>query len=255
MHEYETFVFLDVPKTGTTFIEQVLQRFCTEELICRKTHYAVGSSYDPNKFHFISVRNPLDQFISLYSYGSEKRGRLFKNFVRLGHGSLYDGSWAGFKSWLDFALAPENATALSPSYGSSASGTTCQLIGIQSYRFLSLAVPYPKQLLAKCLTKDAIWEAYTSQKIANFTVRHEQFRLDLSELLSTKLSHAILDLNEALIYIKTEKPINTSDRIDRNLASPRIGTEREKLLREREWLLYEALGIETFDRRHASAVT
>ena len=55
MHEFETFAYLDVQKTGSTFIS-VLSSPCSEKEIRRSKHGQVGDRYDPKKFYFISAR-------------------------------------------------------------------------------------------------------------------------------------------------------------------------------------------------------
>jgi len=242
MHEFETFVFLDVQKTGTTFIVRFLREFCTEKELRKRLHNCVSGDYDPNKFHFISVRNPLDQYVSLYSYGSERKGPLYKKFVLQGHGDLYDGSWGGFKSWLDFALAPENAGYLSRAYAAAGSGETHKLIGFQTYRFLTVAVQNPRDLFDACRSRDEIRNAYEAQKIADFTIRHETFRADIETLIRTKLKHCMGDLDEALRYLKSAEPINASDRVDKHRGEVRIGLKRQAALQEREWLLHDIFG-------------
>lgn len=101
MHEFETFTFLDVQKTGSTFVSHFLSEFCTEEVMKYKKHKRVEDSYDPNKFYFITVRNPLDQYISLYSHGCAGMGGLARRLRKRGHGGLYDSTWDGFRRWLN----------------------------------------------------------------------------------------------------------------------------------------------------------
>ena len=242
MREFESFVYLDVPKTGSTFICTLLRKFGTEKEILKRPHFAVGDSYNSNKFHFISVRNPLDQFVSLYSYGSEKKGALYGRFKENGHDQLYDGSWSGFESWLDFVLDPENAWFLDNSYSVAGQGEGCKKIGFQSYRFLNLAVPHVKELLDLSSTKDQIIQMYNSQKIATFTIRYESFRSDLEQLLRTRLRTSIADLTEALRFLETSPPINASQRIEAWRGGSKIGRRRRKRLQEREWLLHELFG-------------
>ncbi len=61
MHAFETSAYPDVQKTGSTYISNLPQRFCPEELLSISRHGWVGKSCDPEKRYFISVRNPLDQ--------------------------------------------------------------------------------------------------------------------------------------------------------------------------------------------------
>ena len=75
MVEYETFAYLALQKTGSTFIVEFLRRFCGEKLIYLEKHKPVPAErHRREKLYVISVRNPLDQYISLYSFGVEKKG-------------------------------------------------------------------------------------------------------------------------------------------------------------------------------------
>lgn len=242
MREYESFVYLDVPKTGSTFIDRLLKRFGTEKLVVKKPHLPVGDRYDPRKFHFISVRDPLDQYVSLYSYGSEKKGGLYERLRAKKLDHLYDGSWSGFKPWLNFVLDPENARLVDPAYGAAGKGEGCKAIGLQSYRFLSLAVPHVKELLRPPATRTSILERYHSRNIASFTIRHESFRSDLKKLLLTRLGSSIADLNGAVRFVETSPPINASERPGGEQKRLKIGGRRGNRLREREWLLHELFG-------------
>ena len=239
MHEFETFVFLDVQKTGTTFIVRFLREFCTEKELRKRLHNCVSGDYDPNKFHFISVRNPLDQYVSLYSYGSERKGPLYKKFVLQGHGDLYAGSWGGFKSWLDFALAPENAGYLSRAYAAAGSGETHKLIGFQTYRFLELALQDALETLERCHTRDDIRKAYAEKKMANFIIHHETYRQDVEELLTTRIHKSISDVEGALKFLNEADRINVSDRIDKFETDPKVGPKNKQNLRDREWFMRE----------------
>ena len=65
MIEFESFVYLDVPKTWSSFIASVLKKFCTKKWIRKIVHAGVGDNWNPAKRHFISVRAPL---INMFLY-------------------------------------------------------------------------------------------------------------------------------------------------------------------------------------------
>src|ERR1051326_8183545 len=108
MHEFETFVYLDLQKTGSTFIMHLLRRFSSERELINNPHASVGKRYDAHKFHFISVRNPVDQYLSLYAFGCGGVGTLYNKMRKAGYDHLYNGTWAGFRNWIDLILDPEN---------------------------------------------------------------------------------------------------------------------------------------------------
>ena len=242
MHEFETFVYLDVPKTGSDFISSFLRKFCTENKIRSERHVGMEDDYDRSKFYFISVRDPLDQYLSLYSYGCQTDGQLYQRLSKKGFGHLYDGTWNGFQSWLDFVLEPENARLLGSGYAGAQSGRISEFTGYQSYRVMTLAIPQADRLFATCETKDLMSAAYKSHNLVGHTVRHETFRPDLLTLVNKKLRSSISDLDEAIRYIETAQPRNASDRIDRYEVNPTLGKKRQRRLEEREWLMYEIFG-------------
>jgi hypothetical protein len=241
MYEYETFGYLDVQKTGSSFISAVLTKFCTEKLIKKKLHTGPQKDYDKTKFYFISIRDPLDLYISLYSFGCESRGNLFRNLYQKNLGVLYDGTWDGLKFWLEFILDPENGHFLDRKYSKKIGGVS-EMVGYQSYRVLRLAIPDSSELLGTCSDRADIRTLYDSQNILGCAIRYEQFCEDICALLGDKLRHAIGDLEEAQHYVQNQKPRNPSDRIDKYESSTSIGKRLRRQLEEREWLLHESFG-------------
>jgi hypothetical protein len=242
MHEFETFVYLDVQKTGSTFISHFLRKFCTEKEIRREHHARLPEDFDTKKFCFISVRDPLDQYLSLYSYGCEAQGKLFARLYNEGLGDFYDGTWPGFRGWLNFVLEPENANLMGEGYGTRRTGTASSYIGFQSYRVFALAVPAANRLLAASHTKEAASEIYDGSNTVNYVIKNETLRSDLIELINTRLRNSITDIAEAIRFIEQEKSHNASDRVDRYASNPRLGKQLRLLLESREWLLYEKFG-------------
>jgi hypothetical protein len=240
MQEFETFVYLDVQKTGSTFIAKLLRRFCSEKEVLIKRHKAAGRRYDRGKFYFISIRNPKDQYVSLYSHGCDGSGALYNRLRKLGHGDLYDDStWRGFRRWLKFVVQPDNAALLDRAYGRAGGGSIGQMIGFQSYRFLELAMLKPVKTLLSCKTRDDVLKAYDSGKIARFTVRNESLTADMEQLLTTHLRNSITDLDGALRHLREGRHLNVSNRIDRYEDNPDLGPNIRRLLVEREWFLHE----------------
>ncbi len=239
MHEFETFAYLDVQKTASTFISRLLKKYCTETEIRYRKHAPIGKSYDRAKFYFISVRDPVDQYISLYSYGCKRAGLLQKTLRAKGYARFYDSTWKGFQEWLAFVLDPKNAAVLNTAYGHYGHGRASRLVGFQSFRFLRLAVPNPANILMECKTAASMKRAYEDNKIANFVIRYESLRSDLSELVTTKLGHAISKPHKALAYVEQSHARNTSNRIDKKEADPTLSEECKKAVHEREWLLHE----------------
>jgi hypothetical protein len=241
MHEFQTFAYLPVQKTGTTFISRFLEKFSKEKLVRLESHQPMDADCDRTKFYFISVRHPLDAYISLYSYGTQKRGKMGRKLRKLGLGSLYDGTASGFNGWLSYVLQPENASVLDRHFAKLGGGRLAELIGLQSYRYLRLAIPGGEQLLMECDSKHDIRAAHAHNKLARYTIRHESFTRDLCALIRGPLSYAITDVEEAVNFIENTPPINSSRRVDED---QEIALE-DKVKREfaaREWFLREEFG-------------
>ncbi|HEY5049172.1 MAG TPA: sulfotransferase family 2 domain-containing protein [Rhizomicrobium sp.] len=242
MYEFDTFAFLDVQKTGSTFIISVLKKFCTEKTIRKEKHAGFESDFDPDKFYFISVRNPIDQYLSLYSYGCSSKGKLFLRMQKNDLSHFYDKTWNGFSAWLDFMLDSENAPLLKGVYGGGNLGGIARLVGLQSYRVLALAVPDTQTAFAGAATSSDVWTTFQSKNIANYTVKNETLRADLSELLRTRLKNSMSDLDAALDFIASADSRNMSERVDRSEDFPPLDARQLRMVEEREWLLYRAFG-------------
>lgn len=239
MQEFETFVYLDVQKTGSSFLSRLLQLHSSEKEIRFKKHGRADRKYDPSKFYFISVRAPLDQYVSLYSHGSTGYGGLYHRLREQGHADLYDSTWRGFRRWLKFVLQPESATLLDEGYGGIGSGELCKLIGFQTYRFLELALQDAVETLEQCRTREDIRKAYAEKKMANFIIHHETYRQDVEELLTIRIQKSISDIDGALKFLNEAERINASDRIDKFETNPKIGPKNKQNLRDREWFMRE----------------
>lgn len=240
MHEFETFAYLDVQKTGSTFISYILTECSNEKLVRFDKHHAVDDTYDRNKFYFISVREPMDQYISLYSHGCSGGGGLSKRFRNKGHGDLYDSTWKGFRKWMKFILTPEGARLLDKQFGSDEQ--ISQLIGFQTWRFLELAMRDPLETLQACKTRDDLRAAYKEKAIPRYSIRHENFVEDLVTLVTGDLRYAIRDPDEAVRLIREGDKVNASDRVDAFEPDPSMGAKIVDFVEDREWLLRELYG-------------
>jgi hypothetical protein len=243
MHEFQSFVYLGMQKTGTTFVSDFLKRFSKENEIGHEAHKPVGSDCDLNKFFFISVRDPLDAYLSLYSYGSEAKGRMRNNFVRDGiEQNFYDGTMDGFREWLDYVLRPKNAAQLDKPYAHMGEGETAKILGFQSWRYLRLALPTPPSTLAKCRSEDEVRALYKAQKLPRAIIRYETFIPDLVALVRGPLAYAIGDVDAAVEFLETARPLNASDRIDRYATEITLEKRLARKLLKREWFLHEEFG-------------
>ena len=240
MHEFETFVYLDLQKTGTTFVSYILTECTTEHIVEFDKHKPVGARYKPDKFHFITVREPRDQYISLYSHGCSGAGGLSRRLRRRGHGDFYDSTWRGFRRWLKFILDIEQVPFLDDTYAKEKA--IHELIGFQTFRYLELALKDPYETLKACKTRDDVRAAHKENCIVDYTIRNETLREDFEKLVTGELRHAIRNVDKAVGLIRDSENLNTSDRIDRFEDKTKLGPEIRNMLREREWFLKELFG-------------
>lgn len=242
MHEFKTFVYLDVEKTGSAFITQLLRRYCSEPEVRREHHQPMEAGCDRSKFYFISTRDPMESYLSLYSYGCDGKGKLLGQLGRRDKDKFYTGDATGFNDWLAFVLNGKNAHFLGDDYGEIADGNIARKLGLMSYRYLRLAIPGPDALLKSVKRSPQIFQIHAANKLPNFAVRHESFCDDLCALVSGPLAHAIKDVPAALDHIKTALPVNASDRVDAYEPRFRIKDRLSERMREREWLLRDLYG-------------
>jgi len=242
MHEFESFVYLDMEKTGSTFISRLLKRFARETAIRKRHHSPMGADFDPDKFYFISVRDPLDAYLSLYSYGCQSQGKVYARMRNQGNTNYYDGTEEDFGAWLLFVLQKENAGTLGDRYHLVADGRIARLLGLQSYRYLRLALPDAEALLADCESEDDIRAVFEANKLPKFVIRHENFVDDLCRLIEGPLKDRFDDVAGALDYARNAEPLNRSERVDKGDRGFRIKRSLREELKEREWLLAELFG-------------
>jgi hypothetical protein len=240
MLEYESFVYLDLQKTASSFIYALLASQGRETLVNGRRHRGMRADCDRSKFYFISVRDPLDVYLSLYSFGCEQGGGLRKQLRRQDLDDLYDGTLDGFERWLSFVLKPRKAALLGVQYAGM--GKLAELAGYQSYRYLKLAIPDAGAILTACESEDDIRAAYAAHKLPAFIVRYESLIADLEALIQGPLRHAMVDLDSAMLYLKTAPPLNVSRRIDADAKDFTLRTRLRGRLQTREWFLNEIAG-------------
>ena len=167
MHDFGEFCYLDVPKTGSSFVSRFLNKHSTLKQVEFRKH---GRLHDkermqPGKFFFITVREPVDQYKSLYFYGVNQRGGLFSQ-IRQEDDHLdrfYDGTASGFSSWLDVVMDPKYLPLFSPRPPEKG-----RLFGPMTDRFLRLSFFRPGKLLRRPRTSRAL---STSTKKTEFIAR------------------------------------------------------------------------------------
>lgn len=226
MYDFGAFCYLDVQKTGSSFIANTLKSVSKRTVIAASKHFSVenltlrhgrrilrdwrtypnprGGMYRRECFYFNSVRNPFSFYASLYNFGCDGRGTLAHRLHNAGFGDLYDATPDGFLRWTGFVLDPKNAGYLNAEYAR----TCAASIGFLSFRFLRLSVASPKSKLRALQTSADAQALYQRHGICRFTVRTESLGHDLSRLFQNELKdHVDVD---AISQLKAAPKTNTS---------------------------------------------
>jgi hypothetical protein len=186
------------------------------------------------KFYFVSVREPLDTYLSLYNYGLDRKGELYCQFMNAGLGRYYNEGMAGFAPWLEFVLDPDNAKMLYPK-GCSA---IAQQLGLVSFRFLRLACLGFEKQSSTLDSRQTIVDYADAHRITDAVIHYESMQQELLTIVKGPLQHAFADLPEAMAWIEASPRINASRRRDRQEGIDLSDELRARLV-EREWYLYQ----------------
>lgn len=244
MREYENVAYVDLQKTGSTTIKDVLDDILDEQVIHRKAHATMRDDFDRSKLSFISVREPLSLYISLFNFATgEKKGNLYRTLCKNGLEALFVPSCEGFERWLDFVLEPRNAPLVRADYAWHAP-TEC--IGLLSFRLLFLSVPRSLERMAKDKFRepDQIRKLF-GKRIYDDYVRVENLGGDLFAFLAGNASRLRLrrPLTTAQDLI-ARIPVKNASRKISGLVPENVSPGLQRRVREREWLFYEAFGYD-----------
>jgi len=231
--EFESFCYLQNHKTGCTYVETFIRKFCTEGIYFYKKH-AIPNKIK-NKFYFINTRDPLDTYLSLFNYGLDSKGEVYERLVKYGHANLYKAGIGGFEDWLSFILDPMSARYLFDSKSQNIS----HQIGLLSYRFLGLSCEGFRTNMESLLDQSLIEAYYKNHSIVNLVIKNESMKGQLIDLITGPLKHAFLNTDKALAWLNEDQRINASSRRDKSSASHPISEKLLNELKSREWFIYK----------------
>lgn len=233
MIEFDSFCYLQNQKTGCSMVETFLRHCCSEGIVRYEKHMA-PKLRKAGKFYFISVREPLDTYLSLFNYGLDGKGELFARLRAAGFGALYADGIGGFSRWIDFVLDPGHGKLVYPI----GCAPIASQLGLVSFRFLRLAASGFEQQCIGFASKTAIIDYLALQQPVDSVIRYESLQHDLLELVEGPLRHAFADLSAARAWITASPRINASTRRDTSDTPLLTDTQRVRLV-EREWFLYQ----------------
>ncbi|NOR63531.1 MAG: hypothetical protein GQ535_13680 [Rhodobacteraceae bacterium] len=233
MIDFGEIVYLDVQKTGSSFVGQFL-RACTGLPELSRQRHAPAKTRRAGAFYFTTVRNPLAQYISLFQYGLQGRGGMVERFHDAGMADYYQPSNAAFERWLGFMLAPENAGFFGVRYGN----TLPQMIGLQSYRFLALSFIKPGQTLRGAKTKDDLRRVYAAKKLHSHVIKTESLNQGLENLLDSEVGALFKPREQVGSYLQNAKRAKKSKAVA-GFQPDNISPDLINEVKRREWFLYE----------------
>lgn len=175
MQDFGDLVYLDVQKTGSTFVEEFLRRCCTLPCLKSVKHGRVTGEYRRDAYYFITVRHPLAQYMSLFRYGADGFGGVFGRLRNAGLAGIYE---KGFEPWLEFVLDPANAEVLGEGYQRVAHTG----IGFMTFRFVVLSMAYPMQEFPSAQSVDDVRALYAKRNLARRVIRNEYLNAGLRAL-------------------------------------------------------------------------
>ena len=242
MHEFENIAFLDQQKTGSTTIVKALKRLLDEREIHKDMHGPVPRGFDRTKKCFISVREPLSLYISLFKFGLNSRGTLFSRMNRRGHVHYDEPTLESFEEWLAFVLDPANAKAVSTEYENSCQAET---IGILTFRLCYLSIPKSLTRLQEFSNRSKLERVFEKRRVYSEYVRTECLYSDLFAVLrhwedGIKLKNPLTNIEDMIAKAGSR---NVSPEIE-GLSVKTVSPKLRDLVREREWLIYKTFGYD-----------
>ena len=246
VREFESIGFIDLQKTGTTTIAKALLQVLDEKEVYKHVHGPVPAQFNRTKLYFVSVREPLSLYISLFNFGTgQRRGALYDSLSRKGLKHLFQPTIEAFESWLEFMLDPASAPLLNRRYGDSA---PFESLGLLSIRLLYVSLPnFAKRARKDKIRKpEDIRDYFEKKHVFDDYVRTEHLIGDLFAYLQRhsarlRLRRPLTNIEEFSAIARTR---NTSTKIP-GLTPSVVSPQLQKRVREREWLFYEAFGYDT----------
>ena len=224
MIEYEKFIYLDVYKTGSAHLKQLLPAITHGEQIRLRRHAPITAArpyrWTGGKLVFVTVRNPWDWYTSLWSYACERKGAIWRFFSEAlppaELKAMFDVTdpVVSFEKWLravndkDFMQRvirnnlPESGLA----------GT----VGLYTFRFMRVTTPYPTAFLKGWLVPsiDAAIRYQRWFHMYSEILRSETLNDDIIRLVQKYRQRCrFKDDAEETIKEFAKQPRNTSTRI------------------------------------------
>jgi hypothetical protein len=179
MHDFSHLVYLDLHKTGSSFVSKFLQDCCLLNEVKFHKHAWIKDDYEANKFYFITIRHPVSLYSSLYRFGLDGLGDVRNRFARSGKLAAY----SSFNSFVEFCLDERNSSLLGYGYND----IYAHHIGFMSFRFLKLSLQFPHKKINFFLENNLDIEGLEKLFITNLEIKNEDLNSRLVDLSTKRL--------------------------------------------------------------------
>jgi hypothetical protein len=256
MIEYEKFIYLDMYKTGSTYVVQLLNKLMPDKPVRSFRHAPLTKGrpffWKQGKFAFATVRNPWDWYVSMWAYSIEQPNVLFFRDVRAALGEekakqLFDAGnpKESFALWLKSINDPVFLKKTMTEHPYSRTSVN-KFLGFYSYRFIRVTTPHPSLFLHtwymwnmdRAIAHQKRWAIYDR------VFKSESLTNDFSEfVLENQVRCGFKDNAKGILKRNAPVPKNTSGR---TLSTYRdyYTDELRDLVASRDRLLIELFGYE-----------
>ena len=228
--ESDTFVYLALQKTGSTFIHSTLSDLFGARVTQSKHSRLLEE--DRAKFVFGSVRNPWDLYVSLWSFGCQGDGRMRRTATQRNLAAARQelprlgpllrattkpvGRWRAnysephspekFRRWLLDVHTPRRAAQFDPEFGAT---KIRRVAGFATYRYSLLYTSDVTSVLG-CATEADLATAVSESFLPQAMIRFEHLADDF--IAAMRAGGCVVD--EALeqeVRARAAKPVNNSE--------------------------------------------
>jgi hypothetical protein len=202
-------LYMDVPKTGSTFITEFLAsqvRYAHERT---RKHSRLQRIRQPGELVLLSSREPVGTWLSLYNYGCTGVGRVRRRLDRRGIGQqFYRGDPEDFDAWIAHLTSPDAVEDLGEDYASLARLG----IGFATFRELVMSFDRPLRRFATWTSMDDARRDYAAANIVDVRLRHRSLEADLIAACHGPLSRHLRADADPVAFLSATPPTNVSAR-------------------------------------------
>lgn len=229
MHDFGKIVYLDFQKTGSSFVSSFLRAACLHPETKLQKHVWIGDDYRADAIYFTTVRSPVMLYSSLFRFGLDRRGGIFRSIKSAGHLSVYES----FETFCEFLLDEDNAEILHPFYSRAIAGE----IGLMSFRHLLLSLQYPVRKISEASEQNMPLRDLLQQSIVSHVLRNESLNEELLKLSSETLPEHF-DQRKAAAFLSESPRVNASSQVPESVSLGSDSLRREIEAKEALLLAY-----------------